>query len=40
MADPIEIAKKTFIRKSSSEQNVLDYGKLPPQVKDLEEEVE
>ena len=39
MADPIEIAKKSFVRKSSSEQNVMDYGKLPPQVKDLEEAV-
>jgi len=39
MADPIEIAKKTFARKSSTEQNVIDYGKLPPQVKELEEAV-
>ena len=39
MADSIEIAKKTFARKSTSDQNVLDYGKLPPQVKELEEAV-
>ena len=39
MADPIEIVKKSFVRKTSSESNVLDYGKLPPQVKELEEAV-
>ena len=39
MADPIEIAKKTFVRRASAEQNVIDYGKLPPQVKELEEAV-
>lgn len=39
MAEPIEIVKKSLIRKSSSDANVLDYGKLPPQVKELEEAV-
>ncbi len=39
MADQIEIAKKTFARKSTADSNMLDYGKLPPQVKELEEAV-
>jgi replicative DNA helicase len=38
MADPIDIAKKTFSRKSTNEQGI-DFGKLPPQVRDLEEAV-
>lgn len=39
MANPIEIAKKSFVRKSTAETNILDFGKLPPQVKELEEAV-
>ena len=39
MAESIDIVKKTLIRKASSEVNVLDYGKLPPQAKELEEAV-
>jgi len=39
MAEPIDALKKTFVRKSTQESNALDYGKLPPQVKDLEEAV-
>ena len=39
MAEPMEIVKKSLIRKSSPEVNLLDYGKLPPQVKELEEVV-
>src|ERR1019366_61122 len=39
MAEPIEIVKKTLLRKSSPEVKALDYGKLPPQVKELEEAV-
>ena len=38
MAEPIDIVKKSLIRKRSPEMN-MDYGKLPPQVKDLEEAV-
>jgi replicative DNA helicase len=38
MADPINIAKKTFTRRPS-ENNPVDFGKLPPQVKELEEAV-
>lgn len=38
MADPIDIAKKTFSRKSTNDQGI-DFGKLPPQVRDLEEAV-
>lgn len=39
MAESIDIVKKSLIRKSSSDTNVLDYGKLPPQAKELEEAV-
>jgi len=39
MAEPIEIVKKSLLRKSTPEVNMLDYGKLPPQVKELEEAV-
>ena len=39
MAEPIEIVKKSLLRKSSPEVKALDYGKLPPQVKELEEAV-
>lgn len=40
MADPIEITRKTFARKSAAaDSNVLDFGKLPPQAKELEEAV-
>src|SRR5580704_2501580 len=39
MAETIDILKKSLIRRSSSDSNVLDYGKLPPQVKELEEAV-
>ena len=39
MADPLEIVKKPLFRKSTPDVNVLDYGKLPPQVKELEEAV-
>jgi replicative DNA helicase len=39
MAGPVDIIKKTQIRKSVSDSNLLDYGKLPPQVKELEEAV-
>lgn len=39
MAETIDILKKSLIRRSSSEGNALDYGKLPPQVKELEEAV-
>ena len=38
MAEPIDIVKKSLIRKRSPEMT-MDYGKLPPQVKDLEEAV-
>jgi replicative DNA helicase len=39
MASPIDIIKKNPARKSFSDTNPLDYGKLPPQVKELEEAV-
>ena len=39
MAEPIDIVKKSLIRKSTPEVNMSDYGKLPPQVKELEEAV-
>ena len=39
MAEPIEIVKKSLIRKATPETSMSDYGKLPPQVKDLEEAV-
>jgi replicative DNA helicase len=39
MANPIDIAKKSFVRKSTAELNAIDFGKLPPQVKELEEAV-
>src|SRR5688572_27948177 len=38
MAD-VELVKKSLIRKSSSDANALDFGKLPPQAKELEESV-
>ena len=38
MAD-LEIIKKTFTRKAGQDVNALDYGKLPPQARDLEEAV-
>ena len=38
MAD-VELVKKSLIRKSSSDVSPLDYGKLPPQAKELEEAV-
>ncbi|HWB63847.1 MAG TPA: replicative DNA helicase [Chitinophagales bacterium] len=38
MAEPFDIVKKS-LRKPSPEVNVMDYGKLPPQVKELEEAV-
>lgn len=39
MADPVEIVKKSLLRKVTPEVNMMDYGKLPPQVKELEEAV-
>ena len=41
MAESIDFVKKSLIRKSTadSNSNTLDYGKLPPQVKELEEAV-
>jgi replicative DNA helicase len=39
MAEPVEIVKKSLLRKSTPEVNMSDYGKLPPQVKELEEAV-
>src|SRR5688572_20835027 len=36
MSEPIETAKKRFARKSDNE-HVYDFGKLPPQAKELEE---
>lgn len=39
MADPIDIMKKSLVRKPATEQNALDYGKLPPQARELEEAV-
>ncbi len=39
MAESIDIVKKSLSRKSSPNTNVLDYGKLPPQAKELEEAV-
>lgn len=39
MANPIDIAKKSFVRKNTGESNALEFGKLPPQVKELEEVV-
>lgn len=39
MADPIEIAKKSFVKRTNSENALLDYAKLPPQEKELEEAV-
>lgn len=38
MDDPIETVKKTLLRKSS-DVDLFSYGKVPPQVKDLEEVV-
>lgn len=39
MAEPAEIVKKSLLRKSSADSSNLDYGKLPPQAKELEEAV-
>lgn len=39
MANPIEIAKKSFVRRTNSENALFEYGKLPPQEKELEEAV-
>lgn len=39
MANPIDIAKKSLVRKAGGESNALEFGKLPPQVKELEEAV-
>lgn len=40
MAEPIEISRKSLIRKSSAaDASVLDYGKLPPQAKEMEEAI-
>jgi replicative DNA helicase len=39
MAEQVEFVKKSLIRKSSGDLNISDYGKLPPQVKELEEAV-
>lgn len=40
MANPIDILKKTQVRKSGlTESSPLDFGKLPPQVRELEEAV-
>jgi hypothetical protein len=39
MADNVNLIKKTLTRKNVSDQNPLEYGKLPPQSKDLEEAV-
>ena len=39
MAESIDIVKKSLSRKSTPDANVLDYGKLPPQAKELEEAV-
>lgn len=38
MAEPIEIVKRSLVRRSS-DRSILDYGKLPPQSKELEEAV-
>ena len=38
MANPIEIAKKTFVRRSTTDSS-MEYGKLPPQDKELEDAV-
>ncbi|MFN8286313.1 MAG: replicative DNA helicase [Chitinophagales bacterium] len=39
MAEPTDILKKTFVKKGSGESGSLEYGKLPPQARDLEEAV-
>ncbi|MFM2306451.1 MAG: replicative helicase [Bacteroidota bacterium] len=39
MADPLDIAKRTINRKQNNDNNSVDYGKLPPQVRELEEAV-
>jgi replicative DNA helicase len=42
MADPFDIAKKVTLRKPSGggdAGNILDYGKVPPQAKELEEAI-
>lgn len=36
MADPIEIAKKSLLRDRNRGNEILDYGKLPPQSKNME----
>ncbi len=38
MAD-VELIKKSFVRKTVSDTSVTDFGKLPPQAKELEEAV-
>lgn len=38
MLEPVEIVKKSLLRRTDT-SNFLDYGKLPPQAKDLEEAV-
>lgn len=39
MAEPIETIKKTLLRKNQSDASPLDFGKLPPQARELEEAV-
>ena len=39
MADNVNLIKKTLTRKNVSDQNPLEYGKLPPQSRELEEAV-
>lgn len=38
MAEPVDIVKKTFVKRGDS-SGALDYGKLPPQARELEEAV-
>lgn len=38
MAD-VELVKKSLLRKTTSDSGAIDYGKLPPQAKELEEAV-
>lgn len=39
MAEPVDLIRKSLIKKSNPEVNPLDYGKLPPQARELEEAV-
>ena len=39
MAEQVDIVKKSLIRKATPDVSMSDYGKLPPQVKELEEAV-